>query len=237
MSLLDPRTHETLLSAWRENRLLAVHIDLQGCFYPDDKVCAAIKNLSNSLRSLKVENAWVAYADESMRFKNGRTTVKYIEETKTLDRSILPKVGAQENEAVLLKHTNSALIAETTPLQKYLDENDKDTLLITGVNYDCCVGETIQDAILSGKYNIIAVADCINIPMQTRSGYECYARDIYIQTNNRAVDIGNASLPRSEIRSRYMNQFHVATSGIIVDALSQGVAAPDHNQLHTLELA
>lgn len=218
--MLDPRTRDVLFSAWKENRLLAVHIDLQPCFSPDKELCGAVHAFSSSLRSLNVENLWVGYAGNHMDMRNGRTTVKALETEQNTGRNILPNVGAAPDDYAVLKDQNSAMYHPAWPLHRHMHITGKDTILITGVNYDCCVGETIQDAILSDKYNVIAVGDCINIPVRTNSGFHCYARSIFNDCAGRAGELGIPPLPRAQIGDQYQRRFHLTTSSLIVSALA-----------------
>ncbi len=220
MSKLHPRTHETLLSAWRENRLAAVHIDMQRRFSPTEALCEAVKKLSTSLRALDVENIWVAYAYRNMKMQNARADVGHIAGECETGHNILDGIGADEKDPLIVKNHDSAFYLPSWPLHNHLQAKGKDTLLITGLHHDYCVGETIQDGILSNRYNIVAVGDCIDIPDQTNAGYHYYARWMAHNCQKREQRRGVYNLPREQIDEQYQNRFHIATSALIIDALT-----------------
>lgn len=220
MSSLDPRTHKVLLDSFRANRLAVVNIDLQPCFFPDDALCTSVKTLSSSLRQKTIDNIWVAYSGDKMEMSIGRTNVHSLTSEQHSGRNILNNVGAHEDDVVILKDEPSAFLRKDPPLHRHLMQTNKDTLLITGVTYNCCVGETIQDLILSDEYNVIAVGDCINIPIQTHSGYHCYARDLFNACAIRTHETGGTLMPRPVVGDRYQRRFHLTTSDLIINALA-----------------
>lgn len=220
MSTLHPSTHKVLMDAWRENRLAAVHIDLQPRFAPSPELCDAVRTLSRSLRSLNVENIWVAYASLYMEVRNGQTNVKDMKPEGWTGHNIMDGVGAYKDDTVIIKAHDSAFYSPSWPLHTHLQAGDKDTLLITGLHHDYCVGDTIKDGILSNHYNIIAVGDCINIPEQTNAGYHYYARWIAHGCHKREEEMRVYNVPRQQINQHYQNRFHIATSDLVIDALT-----------------
>ena len=78
MSSLHPRTHDVLLSAWRENRLAAIHIDLQTGFKVNDHVLDGVAKLTKALKPLNIDNIWVAYGRHYTDAPNITTNVKGI---------------------------------------------------------------------------------------------------------------------------------------------------------------
>lgn len=217
MSLLHPRTHDVLISAWRENRLAAIHIDIQPDFEISPMLCRSINRLADSLRDLSVANIWVAYGDEPDQ--NKVTTVGDVEAAKFDSGAIMPFAGAQDEEIAIVKTQASAFHFPTWPLHTHLQENNKDTILVTGVHHDCCVGHTIEDGILSNLYNIVAVYDCIDLP--EGSGPEIYARKFPNNCANRAEALRIYNVSRQQIAEQYQDRFHLATAPLILEALTE----------------
>lgn len=221
MSLLHPRTHDVLLSAWRENRLAAVHIDMQYGFDIDGWVVQAVGKLSRAMRSLSVSNIWVAYSDATREKPLVITDVKGIGCAGLPRGRIRSGMGTVHDDAAVTKYHDSAFFAPDWPLHQVLQARGKDTILVSGVNDYYCVGETIQDGILSDKYNIIAVGDCINLTEQNTNGYQNYARWIAQETVNRDGYMKTYKLPVKQIQAQYRSRFHIATAPLILDALAQ----------------
>ncbi len=53
---MNTETRDMLLAAWRENRLAAVHIDLQAGFMPDRQVVEAVGRTARRLRAYDIPN-------------------------------------------------------------------------------------------------------------------------------------------------------------------------------------
>lgn len=208
---MSPETKNLLLSAWRENRLAAVHIDLQegylwnergGMDIPLLNLCRSVKNVAAILRPAGIPNIWAMAKD--VRWKDQLTTVRLFDrEIYSRFGTLVSHVAAQNDEVVVAKTSNSAFDQPDTPLHGYLKEQNKDTLLIGGVNAQACVSATIKDAILSDLYNVIVLPDCINVPETMRTEeYIDFLRE----------ECGNDTL--------FSRRFHSASSLEVIDTLN-----------------
>lgn len=198
-STMDDETRKLLLSAWHEDRLAALHIDAQWIF--SDDVFHAIGNLAQGLRPLNVSNIWVAWPDYERRVDTGMTTVTdYHRTDQDTDYYLSRHVGAEGHETLLVKNTQSCFGTAVPHLENYLDSKNTDTLVVTGVGgRNACADKTIRQAILTDKYNIVAVTDCIN---HTGDDYRDHMRDI-TQKNPDAFE----------------RRYHEATSAEILNVL------------------
>lgn len=202
---MTPETKALLLSAWRENRLAAVHIDLQEKFLTFRDISQAAfqntKPYAAALRAANIPNIWVAYPA-------WRNIVPYVKATvgrfnDHMDRrekqdSISPMVVASRDECIIVKRKSQALdLYEVMPLGRHLMETQKDTLLVSGVTALGCVGATIKQGLLRGTYTIFAVGDCM---------------DLEQNFNFTALVTGGEPNPR----------FHMAISKDIVETLESG---------------
>jgi nicotinamidase-related amidase len=211
-----------ILDAYRENRLAHVNIDLQVGFKVDQALCDRVHTLSRDARSKNIPNIWVA-AGLSRYDTN---TPNFLTDVKGTWGMSLPKgrirngLGAVHDDATIIKCHDSALYLPDCPLDRHLQDTGRDTFFIKGVYSLECVAETIRDAVLSNRYNVVAVGDCIDISNQSIEGYGSYSRWLETSTIER-----NQNLRPDEIATLFADRFHMATSGFILETLKdQGVA-------------
>ena len=168
---MDPKTRDLLLSAWYENRLAAIHIDLEKMYAPDnERTFRAVGAFSGGLRAHDVQNIWITfpYLKAKERIRPGVTTVEQFnamanDPLHDIRSAMSESVGAQDHEAVVVKDWGSAFHPSSSALHDYLRELKKDTILIDGVAGHACVANTLDDGTNLDTYTFIAVQDCINL--------------------------------------------------------------------------
>ncbi len=138
-----------------------------------------------------------------------------------------PFCGAAADETVIEKQEESGFYARNATLHTHLEDTGKDTLLITGIYADLCVRKTIRDGILSGRYNILGLMDCID-HYGTRAGY--------------AAGIAAACHQKSPVLPPHMTSYRSHFSAVTSHRVFQALPAPaetavsKHCQLEHLEL-
>lgn len=158
---MQEQTRELILSAWRENRLAALHVDAQWIF--SDNVFPVIGTLAEGLRERNVANIWAAWPDYERRIPTGITNVEdYHQTNQDEDYYLSRHVGALDGETMMVKNTQSCFGTLDPHLETYLDARNIDTLIVTGVGGRACVEKTLRQGILMDKYNLVAATDAIN---------------------------------------------------------------------------
>lgn len=168
-------TRDLLVSAWRENRLAAVHIDLQNLYVEgNEAVFHSVGNFAGRLRSHGVPNTWVAFPkiaeDNSCHVPEGITTVQDFNRMAEhpdlgFESLISPLVQAHSFEQTVVKHWGSGFNKGTeSALYRHLDSKGVDTVLIAGVAAYACIARTLHDGANLDRFDFIVVEDCINIP-------------------------------------------------------------------------
>jgi len=186
------QTQNLLISAWRENRLAAVHIDLQNMYADgNEMVFRSVGLFARHLRAHSIANTWVAYPkiedDSSCHVPEGLTTVRDFNRF-ALHRDhgngslLSPLVQANPLEKTVIKHWGSAFNdGEDSNLFQHLERGGKDTILIDGVSSYACVARTLLDGVSLDRFDFIVVEDCINLPetmdMEYRDSLINFARN------------------------------------------------------------
>lgn len=179
---MDPKTRDLLLSAWYENRLAAIHIDLEKMYEPrNEHTFRAVGDFAGGLRAHDVQNIWITfpYLKAQERISPGLMTVEQFnamanDPLHDVRSAMSETVDARGNEAVVVKDWGSSFHHSSTVLHDYLRELKKDVILIDGVAGHECVAKTLDDGTTLDAYTFIAVQDCINLlPDQD---YEAYMR-------------------------------------------------------------
>jgi nicotinamidase-related amidase len=179
---MDEKTKELLLSAWHENRLAAIHIDLEKMYAPgNEHTFRAVGDFAGGLRANDVQNIWITfpYLKAQERIRPGVMTVAEFnamanDPLHDVRSAMSETVRAQDSEAVVVKDWGSSFHQSSTVLHDYLRELKRDVILIDGVAGHECVAKTLDDGTGLDAYTFIAVQDCINLlPDQD---YEAYMR-------------------------------------------------------------
>lgn len=214
---MDKNTKELLLSAWGENRLAAVHVDLQNLYIDgNEAVFRSVGNFAAGLTTYGITNTWVTYPkiqdDNTSHVPEGLTTVQDFNRmafhpdlgTESL---ISPLAQARLFEKTVVKHWGSAFNeGRESVLYQHLNRQGVDTVLIDGVSFDACMSGTLRDGTNLDQFDFLVVEDCINIPQ----GID-YKRSIltnpplYGQINMEALE----------------RRFHSACSTSVLEALKQ----------------
>lgn len=169
---MTPETKKLLKAAWRENRLVAIHIDLQNGYYDSNRQTpAAFHNTAPyaaALRRAGVPNIWVAFPARRNYPSRPILSVGELQDQMSVSRApsdkLSPFIGADRDETVIAKMTPRALSADSRMvLDIHLDTLGKDTLLISGVLARACVSSTIYNGMLKRSYTIVAVGDCMDL--------------------------------------------------------------------------
>ncbi len=168
---MTPETHTLLMTAYRENRLAALHIDLQCDFHISSNFYEVVRqtaNLADTLRTHKTENIWMAYPYQKSGAYQPSMTVKSFnkaaEDIKMWGDQIVKDVRAENHETLLVKNTPNAFGYGEKALVGHLKKHGLNTLIITGVQATCCVEDTLRSGLLSEHMNFVIAADCVNIP-------------------------------------------------------------------------
>lgn len=208
---MNSYTQKLLLSAWRENRLAVVHIDLQNMYIEgNEMVFRSVGDFAGQLRKHGLSNTWVTYPkidDDLASIPMGLTTVgEFNRQAYYLghgnESPISPLVQAHPFEKTIVKHWGSAFYeGRDSELYQHLDRKDADTVLIDGVAAYACISSTLYDGAILDRFNFIVVEDCINIP----------EGDDY-----KSALLCNAADPDSLER-----RFHSATSHSVLETLEQ----------------
>lgn len=210
-------TRDLLLSAWRENRLAAVHIDLQNLYVEgNEAVFHSVGNFADRLRGHGIPNTWVAFPriaeDNSCHVSEGITTVQDFNRMALhpdlgFESLISPLVQAHSFEDTIVKHWGSGFEKGTdSALYQHLDAKGADTVLIAGVAAYACIARTLHDGANLDRFDFIVVEDCINIPAGTRY------KDAIL---NNALSYGDVNMDALQRR------FHSACSASVLEALEQ----------------
>lgn len=205
---MDQRTHDLIVSALEEDRLAAVHIDLEKMYGDcNERTFRAVGGFSQGLRDRNIPNIWVTFPclNAAERIAPGISTVgefnRMANDPVHNPRSALcATVGARDHETVVIKDWGSALHTEKAALHECLQTLKKDTILIDGVAGHACVARTIDDGTLMDRYNFIAVPDCINLLDGT--DYETFMKQRGLKNP-----------------SAFSRRFYTATSGAILKAI------------------
>ncbi len=169
---MNTQTRDILLTAWRENRLAGVHVDLQTGFLAGSigfdvrrtPILGPIKSLAAGLRQRDVLNLWVTLYRQDDAPPRNLCVEAFNNHCAPISPLLCidPRVAAEGSETVLTKRSCSALQRQSSALPGFLEETGIDTLLVTGVNAKACVGETLAHGVQSRTLTVIAVTDCIN---------------------------------------------------------------------------
>lgn len=194
---MNSKTRDLLISAHRENRLAAVHIDFQVDYYHSQTFRAAA-DFTAELRDLHVPNIWVGLIQQNT---SRITDVKGMNEECRFRKELMHSLlGALPDETAIIKTKVSAFDDDNAPLHEYLAQEQKNTLLIDGVTADSCVSETLIDAVESERYDIIAVTDVIDL---------------------RNVDLyHDRLLKRSNNHAAFARHFHMACAKDVISTLA-----------------
>lgn len=204
---MDERIKTLLLQAWKDERLAAVHIDLQGEYYKRE-VFAAVDHFSRELRTLKIPNTWVAWPDpESTVRPKVMSVAQYQKTNQSFEYLLDAHIGAQDNETLVTKVGKSALDPNLPLLDKHLMATGIETVILDGVTAKRCLLSTLKDGILTDKYNFIVAADATD--MEDEASF----KDLVRQASWENLD-------------SFDRRYHSATSGDIIGVLREHAPAP-----------
>lgn len=173
---MDDNTRKMILTAWREDRLAAVHIHLQKMCY-EPATARAFENsalAADFFRAQAIENIWAVAPHHRDRkgMKEQTTSVSAFNGACKEDRNKLHVVvGADADETVVIRKSYSAFregYLDKPTIEKHLKDSGKDTILLTGVYADQCFQYSMEMAFHYTPFNIVALTDCTNEP---REGY------------------------------------------------------------------
>jgi nicotinamidase-related amidase len=211
MNSMQQHTRQTIVSAQRENRLAALHIDLQEDYIGGRtlSVSGTVRNFAHFLRALDVPNIWMAFANDPSILNKLPSKVATVDEfnhaASGTPCGLAAEVGALPEEKLIVKSTIDAFSPGASPIESHLKERTIDTLLVTGYTGTCCVARTMASAVRTNKFNVVAVQDCID--QASGWSYENFIRNL----------VDDPSI--------FQNRFHMASGFIPV--LSELTRPPD----------
>ncbi len=171
---MDEKTKDIILSAWRENRLAAVHVDLID-FCLEKKTTAAFEGVranAAQMRVLNIPNIWVTFDSSGQDLDRSAMTVAEMDNDP--ENRISSVVEAHGGETVVIKNELAAFKRdEDTALSLELDRLQADTILIDGVYSSGCISATITEGILRKRYNFVAITDGMNWPDLSGAPLDC----------------------------------------------------------------
>ncbi len=167
---------KSLKKSSARGKTAAVFIDFQNQFFDaqDRDIFENAADFAQDLRGLGIEPVWVAYSSLNRPATKQCLSVHEFQATQYGPGESLSRlVKAAPNETVILKDRPQAFeevidrpdkVLFPSALSIHLDTMGVDTLLVSGVMAKGCVAATLRNGVLSDKFTIVAVADCINIP-------------------------------------------------------------------------
>jgi len=144
-----------LRSAWEKAKVAHLCIDFQKFMFPDD----------DDLDNLRENHIRGEFADKTLklfRSRNRQNMVILSERTSNADDGAL--VGITPDFKRDLEFQKDGFSAFKDPdLLEELQANKTETLIITGLSYDMCVGETIKDAVEKG-FDVYVLKEGVDTP-------------------------------------------------------------------------
>lgn len=179
---MDAHTRKLLHSAWRENRLAAVHIDAQNGFLDKHTMDAfdGICRSAQHMRTIGVPNIWVAFAGINHSQFGKVTTVAEFDRSETYPSDkIALCVNARKDESVVLKAATDGFSGSNDALDNHLRGMGVDTIIVDGVYSFACVFQTIKAGLLKDHYNIIANLDGMDWHVPAAERAKSYTSNMY----------------------------------------------------------
>lgn len=174
------------------------------------------------------------------KFRSLGLDIAWVYNTETLSKAFnnedffrqLYAIRAHKNDALIPKNTDSALDPQfckgsKTALKKYLEENDKTVLFVSGVNLNACVYQTVKDALEMG-YHVVLINDLCGDDQICQTTFErvnLHTKDERIDHFKQSIDhVSNARLAmRQEEDKKHLPKIVRLHSGIL-NELPEGYA-------------
>jgi nicotinamidase-related amidase len=158
---MDPKNSELLNSARRENRLAALHVDLQLRYHRADnaRVFNTVAAVASTMRQIDLPNIWLGFCEDDHTVPPVSTAHVFNRNVHDRDR-LHDSAGARNGETAIPKTGMDAFDPDYSRLRMHLCERRIDTLLVDGLFASQCVARTARSAVKSG-YNVVLVTDAI----------------------------------------------------------------------------
>lgn len=150
-----------LRRAFEEERLGAIHVDLQRSFFTDfTKVAFPVVNdVACTARVHEIPNHWVAFT----RNWAVRSTLGFAQKYVGTNLDFHETITVDKNEMVFEKAAQGTFDCQRSLLNESLRNQNIDTLIVTGVHYFACVAQTIAGALVN-DFRVFALADATDCP-------------------------------------------------------------------------